>query len=218
MGRLPTNKRNYEIAKVQERHREICRQVVLGRTNKQIATQIGISPQMVSYTRNSRIAQDVMEDLGEERDKDVKEISVRIAEMAPKAADLIEASLSGSLEGREVPMIQRLKDAHSILDRAGYKPVTKVDSTHTSLHLTGEDVIKIKQRAAQMIEESKNLVDIEEAEVIDIGVKGNGNSDGNSGEEHSGSGGADSGNGSIEEGVDEGNDYLRREISRIDQD
>ena len=214
VGALPTNNRKYQLSLVQERHREIARLIVSGFTNKGIAEQLNITPQMVSYTRNSHLVQEIMEDLGEARDEEVKSISIRIREMAPKALDLIEGSLKGSIEGSDVPLMQRLRDAHNILDRDGYKPITKVDSQHTSLTLTGEDIIKIKERAAELALQSKNLVEVEEAEVIDIGVK-NGNITSDSGEEHSSSDGADSISSGLKESVDETNDNLHRQVSQV---
>ena len=111
--------------------------------------------------------------------------------------------------------MQRLKDAHSILDRDGYKPITRVDSQHTSLTLTGEDIVKIKERAAELALQSKNLVEVEEAEVIDIGVK-NGNITSDSGEEHSSSDGSDSSNGSLKESSDEIDATVHRQVSQVD--
>ena len=98
MGRLPTNNRKYQISRVWERHQEIARLIVSGFSNKAIAEQLNITPQTVSYTRNSHLVQEIMEDLGEARDEEVKSISLRIREMAPKALDLIEGSLGGSID------------------------------------------------------------------------------------------------------------------------
>ena len=215
MGRLPTNNRKYQISRVWERHQEIARLIVSGFSNKAIAEQLNITPQTVSYTRNSHLVQEIMEDLGEARDEEVKSISLRIREMAPKALDLIEGSLGGSIDGADVPLMQRLKDAHSILDRDGYKPITRVDSQHTSLTLTGEDIVKIKERAAELALQSKNLVEVEEAEVIDIGVK-NGNITSDSGEEHSSDNGSDSSNGSLKESSDEVDATVHRQVSQVD--
>ena len=218
MGALPTNNRKYQLSHVQERHREIARLIVSGFSNKGISEQLNITPQMVSYTRNSHLVQEIMEDLGEHRDEEVKSISVRIRDMAPKALDLINGSLDGSINGTDVPLMQRLKDAHSILDRDGYKPVTKVDSQHTSLTLTGEDIIKIKERAAELALQSNNLVEIEEAEVLGGNNGSSINSDKSGGEESGSDFGRDNISSNYEESNDENSSYLHQEASRINRD
>ena len=83
--------------------------------------------------------------------------------MFPNALDMINVALDGSIDGVDVPLMQRLKEANSILDRDGYKPITRVVSQHTSLTLTGEDIVKIKERAAELAMQRKNLVEVEEA-------------------------------------------------------
>ena len=221
MGRLPTNKRKYQLSRIWERHQEILRLIVLGMSNKDIASQLKVTPTTVSYTRNSHLGQEIMGEMGDARDEEVKSIATRITDMLPKALNLYEGSLEGRVDGEKVPLSQRMKDAKEMLYMGGFKPVSKIDSIHTEHHFTGDDIIKIKERAKQLLEQNSKLVNVEEANFENVGDKNVRNpSNGSEGRSDSSipSGGADTISGDYEESDDENSSYLHQEVSRLDQD
>jgi hypothetical protein len=137
--------RVYNIQALWEKHREITRQVVLGRTNMEIAETVGCSPQTVSNVRNSPIAQSALEEYGQRRDEVVVDIAQRIAEFAPVALRLLEDVITGAQPGASLAL--RTKIASSHLARAGHGEVQKVHSVNTSL--SRSDIEDIKRRAVE---------------------------------------------------------------------
>lgn len=138
-----TMKRQYDIKALWEKHAEIARQVVLGRTNIAIAESIGCTPQTVSNVRNSPLAKAQISDLSEQRDADAVSIAQRIEEFAPVALELLEEIISGNIP--EASIALRAKVASSHMSRAGYGEVHKAHIL--SQHLSREDIERIKMRA-----------------------------------------------------------------------
>ena len=137
--------RKYEIQALWEKHREIARQVVLGKTNIDIADAVGCTPQTVSNVRNSPLAQAEMERLGGMRDDDVVDMSQRIKDFAPVALELLEQIISGRIPSASIAL--RAKVAAGHLGRAGYGEVHKVQALHA--HLSAEDIRNIKHRVME---------------------------------------------------------------------
>lgn len=136
-------KRQYDIKELWAKHHEITRQVVLGRTNVDIAESIGCTPQTVSNVRNSPLAKAKIEEMSEQRDAEAISIAQRIEEFAPVALDLLEQIISGNIP--EASIALRAKVASSHMSRAGYGEVHKAHIL--SQHLTREDIERIKTRA-----------------------------------------------------------------------
>ena len=138
-----TEKRRYDIKALWEKHAEITRQVVLGRTNVDIAESIGCTPQTVSNVRNSPLAKARIDSMSEQRDSETVSIAKRIEEFAPVALELLEEIVSGNIP--EASIALRAKVASSHLGRAGYGEVHKAHIL--SQHLSREDIERIKLRA-----------------------------------------------------------------------
>jgi predicted transcriptional regulator len=145
-GRIPTFNRKYEIQHLQQRHHEIIRLSTLGHGNKEIAQILGITPQTVSICLNSKLARDKMDHMRQERDAATVDVATAIADLAPKAAKMVDVILSRDL-GVGVSPSTQLKAAMDILDRNGYKPPEKHQHVHA--HLTSEEVEAIKKRALE---------------------------------------------------------------------
>lgn len=143
MGRLALKVRKYQIRELWSNHKEICRQVMLGRKNVDIAQSLGVSPVVVSYTKNSTLGKEKIKDLEAQRDADAVSIAQRIQELAPKALDLIEQVITDE----EVRMDLRLKAAEGVLDRAGHGAPTKLQGVIAHAHYTRDELEAIKQRA-----------------------------------------------------------------------
>lgn len=142
-----TARRQYNVQALWEKHREIVRQVVIGRNNTDIASDIGCTPQTVSNVRNSPIAKEEIERLSTGRDEAAMSIAQRIEEFAPIALDLIENIVRGHVPTASIAL--RAKLAGSQLARAGYGEVQKVHSVQTTL--SRADIESIKERAQRAV-------------------------------------------------------------------
>ena len=140
-----TNERRYNVQALWEKHKEIARQVVLGRTNTDIADTIGCTPQTVSNVRNSPLAKEEIGRLSGQRDEITMSVARRIEEFAPIALDLIENIINGRVPQASIAL--RAKLACGQLGRAGFGEVHKVQALHATL--SREDIEAIKERATQ---------------------------------------------------------------------
>jgi len=139
-------RRTFEVTKLWDIHKEIVRRLALGEKNTDIATQLGVTPAMVSYTKNSRIVEDRVAILQASKDADTVDLMKRIQQIAPKALDLLEGVIDGDKElGATIGL--RAKTAENLMDRAGYGAVKKM--AVGSAHLTREEIEDLKTRARQ---------------------------------------------------------------------
>ncbi len=144
-ARTQNRRKKYEIGQLWDIHHEIIRRVSLGDKGADIARDLGVTPTMVSYTRNSRIAQDKIEIMRGAMDADTVDLGIRIKNLAPKALDLLEQVIGGNGSGKEATIGLRVGAAKDMLDRAGFGAVKKTMGLHA--HLSPEDIERIKQRA-----------------------------------------------------------------------
>lgn len=126
MGRHPIGEKKYQITHFWGRHKQIVRLHVQGYSNVQIAEFLGVTPQTVSNTLNSRIAHDQIQNLNEGIDDTVKEVAAHIQDIAPRAVQILEEMM----EDESVAGSTRARIADRILDRAGHMPTQKVQNLH----------------------------------------------------------------------------------------
>ncbi len=138
-----TPRRRYNVQALWEKHHEILRQVVMGRSNVDIADAIGCTPQTISNLRNSPLAKEEIDRLSAGRDEAAMSVAQRIEEFAPVALELIENIVRGRVPNASIAL--RAKLAGSQLARAGYGEVHKVHALHATL--SREDIETIKERA-----------------------------------------------------------------------
>ncbi len=178
---LPTNKGTYyEMQRLQERHKELLRLLVLGVSKKEIASTLGITYAMVLYVEKSVLGQEYLEFLRGEREEVAIDIQSKIDGLAAPAVDVIRQAISGVMEvgltdpetGEDkkvkipVKQEQRIKASQDILSRhsQGYSPRQRINGTiqHDHIHNMGDIIGNVKKRAALL-----NSGEIEEAEVIE---------------------------------------------------
>jgi hypothetical protein len=152
----------YDVKALWEKHHEIARQVVLGRTNVAIAESIGCTPQTVSNVRNSPLAKARIESLNDSRDADAISMAQRIEEFAPIALKLLENIVSGNVPEASIALRAKYASAH--LGRAGYGEVHKMHALHA--HVTGAEIERIKERALNAARENGMVVEVESHEVF----------------------------------------------------
>ena len=166
--RLPdVPKKSYEPTQMWDRYQEIARRILLGQKNVQIANDMDLAPETVSYIRNSDIVKAQLEKLQARADDSTVDITTRIKSLAPRALDVLEGMINGRLDGESVPARLRAFHAEKLLDRAGHAPPKEVRSLSLHGHYTSEDIERIKERALSAARGSKMIVDdeIEEGNV-----------------------------------------------------
>ena len=133
--------RKYTLKEVQDSHREIARLLVMGLNNKDIAEELGVTPEMVSYTINSPVVMREIENMRAARDLDAIDVAKRIQEIAPKALDVMEGLMQSAADET------RRKIAESILDRAGFGALKNVSINSNRTYLNKDDILEIQERA-----------------------------------------------------------------------
>lgn len=156
----PEQRKVHEPTHLWDLHHEILRRIALGQKNVAIAEALKCSPVTVSNIRNSQLGQERLGELHRQRDLATVDVARSIREAAPKAFQLVLDAISDE----DLDMRVRLKEANSVLDRAGYAPVRQVNTQMTSLSLTGDDIEALKARAIQAALEDGNILDVSPSE------------------------------------------------------
>ena len=184
MGALPKNNRIYEIQHLQERHKEILRRLTLGESHKSIAQELGITRAVVTYTQNSELGREKLDELQGGRDETVKNITGHIAELQPKAMEILEDALNGKVtqvEGANITANTQIKVAQDLLGRGGHVAPSRILGKHEHEHkLTASDIEKIKALAYERGQENGQIANAEiiEAEILEPARMEDGNAEG----------------------------------------
>lgn len=153
-GRKPLDRRRLNdgmprrvpgVGEMTEFHHEICRRLLLGQRNKEIAECLGCTPQTVSNVRNSPIVKHRLRELTVQRDVAAVNFSAEVQARAERAFKIVDEALND--ETGEVPLMMRLKEANNILDRVERVEGIGQRNVHFHAHLTAEDIENLKQRA-----------------------------------------------------------------------
>ncbi len=152
--------REYQIKRMRDIHQEICRLLILGKTNREIAYELGVSESMVSYTINSEIVKRQLEVMRGARDKESFDVAVEIKKFAPVALKILQEIAQ---DPNSSPR-HKIQIATDMLDRAGFGAPKKVEAQHLHAHLTADDIKELKLRA--LIAEGGNGSENVDEEVI----------------------------------------------------
>lgn len=147
------NKRSYEISKLKQIHHEILNLALLGYQNVEIAEKLDVTPQMISYTLNSQVAQEKLKIMRQQRDVRILDVSDRVKEVAPVALQELERMLVDPNTGEN----NKRKIAEDIIEWSG-----EVQKNQKHEGLTTEEISKIKKLARKR----GYIADVEEAEVV----------------------------------------------------
>lgn len=170
LRRLPegASRRTFVVSEMNERHHNIARLAALGLKNKQIAQKTGLQKEYISNITNSPIVKAQIAILRGADNKKVVDVTKRIADICNKSVDIFEkilneGELDDDIEGQRL----QLKAAEGILNRGGHSPIKNIDIRNTTTHLTGDDILKIKQRA---LDAGACIPDEVEEEVIEAEI------------------------------------------------
>ncbi len=125
-------------------HREIARLRFEGRSPVEISTLTGVAIGTIRGVLADPMCKEFVSKLNDSADADVLDVRKRLVELNSMALDTIEDCMK-----QEISPSVSLSAAKDVLDRNGYVPVAKVNTTH--LHLTADELLGIKQRAQEAI-------------------------------------------------------------------
>lgn len=150
-GRLPgprTYDRKYQLCELAGRHKEITRLHTLGWNNKQIARELGITPQSVSICLNSRVGKYKLDDLEERRDAETVDMKNRITKVQTKAQQFLEKVLESDEALPSTPTLeQQIRVARFMLEQGGNGPIRRTQEQRDVRVFSSEDIDEIKQMA-----------------------------------------------------------------------
>ncbi len=145
MLELPKRKSRYNPQELSAAHREVIRLETLGVKVNDISEQLGISRHAVRYILASPLAMQMRQELQERRDDKVVDVTARLAQMCPKALDVLDDTIQGEFD--DVPNTFRARTALEILDRCGFGKVVRTQNTNLNTSLTAEDILALRERA-----------------------------------------------------------------------
>lgn len=143
-GRRKPDGPQMQLKELRDHHQAVKRLVFLGMSNVEIAEIVGLSPEMVSTIRNSAIFRTAVQEMHENADEHVMEVSRRISANAHRAVDILQGILNGDIDNVSPNLQARI--AQDMLNRAGHSPITKIQGNFSSLHgkFTKDDLDAIR--------------------------------------------------------------------------
>ena len=161
MGRHQSEKgRKRQLLALTDRHREICRRLLMGQTHGAIADDLCVSRELVSIVKGSAVAQTYMDTLQADRDALVVDIDKELQDLAPLAVQTMEEALHGKIGGNAYDHA-RLRTAEQILDRVGYAKVAKVQGQINHTNIARETLAMMKARGMEIWRERKAAAALE---------------------------------------------------------
>jgi predicted DNA binding protein len=163
-------RKTYNIKQLWQVHHEILNLAARGFKEVEIAEILNITPQTVSNTLNSRLGEEKLSVIREERDEEAKRTNESIRVLKDKALKVYhEIFDKKDEEGNPVDGVtlkERLHVADTVmLELSGYKVPTKIQA-HT-ITMTATELQEFKERGLKTMRESGLVVDVESEEVAD---------------------------------------------------
>lgn len=163
------SERKYDFLEVQYLHKEICRRIILGQNNKEIASALHITPQTVCLVKNSTITKRHLDHLEDKADDEVVKVRGRIKAVSVDAMKILEQVVSSDSMNNpfyDTPVGLKIKVAQDLLDRGGHsaKRLMEVD---INTHNKDNDWVGALVNAADTIdkeEEKDNNIEEEESD------------------------------------------------------
>ena len=150
-----------QLQELNDAHKHALRLMFLGANNKEVAMETGYTKEMVSLIRRSDVTQNKLTEMHDEMDEEAKHTAKHIQELIPRAIEVYEEILLSSAEDGLVKTSDRLRAADAVCDRGGLprQSATRIDSTVNHLHITGNQIVSLKERALQAARDMGLLVD-----------------------------------------------------------
>lgn len=145
----------FDIKQLWQRSHEIIGMALSGMNQKDIARTLGVSEATVSNTLNSTLGMEKLSDMRGERDKHYVELNRRIKEAAIKAVKTYHEIFDNP--GGDPELKKKTADT-VLLDIAGLRAPTRVESKSMNITATREEIEEFKRRGRKAAEESGKLI------------------------------------------------------------
>jgi predicted transcriptional regulator len=141
--RVSADPERFQVRKLWQRHKEICRLAAVGMKQVDIAEQLGLSPVTVSYTLRSPLVQHQVQLLQAGRDEAAVNLIEQIEEMAPKAIALLDFAM----DSEDQPMTTRLQASRELRGWMEFVLPKKRENVTIGALLSLDDIKEIKAEA-----------------------------------------------------------------------
>lgn len=148
----------YDIKQLWQRSHEIIGLALTGMKQTEIAKVLNVTPATVSNTLNSSLGMEKLSDMREERDEHYVKLNKKIKEAAIKAVETYHQIFDSP--GTD-PALKKATADTVLLDIAGLRAPTKIQSQSMNITATKEEIEEFKRRGIQAAKESGKLVVIE---------------------------------------------------------
>jgi len=150
--------KSYEIKSLWQLNHEILGLAVRGMETTQIAEVLGIARSTVSSTLNSKLGKEKLSRLRRERDDEHVDAAKEIARLSKQAFEVYESIFKNP----DTPYKLKKETADTILlDLAGHRAPTKIDSRHLNVYATKEEIEEFKRRGIEAAREAGMIIDVE---------------------------------------------------------
>lgn len=144
--RVSEKPERFQVKKLWDRHKEICRLSAVGMSQVDIAEQLGLSPVTVSYTLRSPLVRHQIDLLQAGRDEAAVNLIEQIEEMAPKAVALLDFAMDDETQ----PMPTRLQASRELRGWMEFVLPKKREVTTLGALLSLDDIKEIKAEALKL--------------------------------------------------------------------
>lgn len=144
--RVSENPERFQVKKLWQRHKEICRLAALGMKQVDIAEQLGLSTVTVSYTLRSPLVKHQVQLLQAGRDEAAINLIEQIEEMAPKAVALLDFAMDDETQ----PMPTRLQASRELRGWMEFVLPKKRETVTLGALLSLDDIKEIKAEAQRV--------------------------------------------------------------------
>lgn len=148
---LGTRKACSSVTHLWERHKQIARLLLQGKTLVEVAKEMKYSPVWISVVSNSPVFKKYLESLRGRVELGITDIRTEINNGASKSVGLLIKLMDDPQTNSQT----KAKIAHDFLDRAGFGAVKTIRSENLSVHLTGDRIAELKEKRENLLRQSQ---------------------------------------------------------------
>jgi len=147
----------YDIKQLWQRSHEIVALALQGLKQTEIASILNVSPVTVSNTLNSQLGMEKLSAMREERDDEAVKFNKEVIKLRDKAIKVYHDLFDNPTIS---PNLKKATADTIVMDIAGHRAPTRIDSRSVHMTATPEEIESFKQRGLQAARESGMLVEI----------------------------------------------------------
>lgn len=155
----PEERKTYDIKALWRVHHRIIELDAQGYKGTEIARILGIHPQTVSNTLNSRLGKEKISEIQRERDEELRAVRATIDELTQKALQVYHEAFND--ENGQLSLKDKVKVADTVmLELSGHRVPTKVQSSHVTTMLSPDQIEEFKRRGIEAAKQSGLVIDV----------------------------------------------------------